>query len=77
MYDYQTVELGRALLPSWGLQWLLQTDGYGVYDGLHLVTNVGCLAHARRKFMEAKKLQGKGSQAKRIVHWLKSRNSME
>ncbi|WP_234912719.1 IS66 family transposase, partial [Vibrio anguillarum] len=42
----------------------LQTDGYGVYDGLHLVTNVGCLAHARRKFMEAKKLQGKGKSGK-------------
>ncbi|CAH8201590.1 hypothetical protein VAE063_1010477 [Vibrio aestuarianus] len=38
----------------------LQTDGYGAYDGLHRVSNVGCLAHARRKFMEAKKLQGKG-----------------
>ena len=42
----------------------LQTDGYGAYDGLHQVTNVGCLAHARRKFMEAKKLQGKGKSGK-------------
>ena len=29
----------------------LQTDGYGAYDGLHQVTNVGCLAHARRRFI--------------------------
>ncbi|YCO01426.1 IS66 family transposase [Vibrio sp. VNB-15] len=34
------------------------------YDGLHQVTNVGCLAHARRKFMDAKKLQGKGKSGK-------------
>ncbi|CAM2896585.1 hypothetical protein VIRA109638_05100 [Vibrio rarus] len=42
----------------------LQTDGYGAYDGLHQVTNVGCLAHARRKFIDAKKLQGKGKSGK-------------
>ncbi len=42
----------------------LQTDGYGAYDGLHQVTNVGCMAHARRKFMDAKKLQGKGKSGK-------------
>jgi hypothetical protein len=55
----------------------LQTDGYGAYDGLHHVTNVGCLAHARRKFMDAKKLKVKVSQAKQIKRWLKSRSSME
>lgn len=38
----------------------LQSDGYGAYDGLTQVTNVGSFAHARRKFMDAKKLQGKG-----------------
>ncbi len=42
----------------------LQTDGYSAYDGLHQVTNVGCFAHARRKFMDAKKLQGKGKSGK-------------
>ncbi len=40
------------------------TDGYGAYDGLHQVINVGCMAHARRKFMDAKKLQGKGKSGK-------------
>lgn len=43
----------------------LQTDGYGAYDELHQVTNVGCLAHARRKFIDAKKLQGKGESAEK------------
>ena len=42
----------------------LQSDGYSVYDGLTKVTNVGCFAHARRKFIEAKKLQGKGKTGK-------------
>ncbi len=33
-------------------------------DGLHQVANVGGLANARRKFMDAKKLQGKGKLGK-------------
>lgn len=41
-----------------------QSHGYGAYDGLTKVTNVGCFAHARRKFMDAKKLQGKGKSGK-------------
>lgn len=45
----------------------LQSDGYGAYDGLTKVTNVGCFAHARRKFMDAKKLQGKGKSGKADV----------
>ncbi|MFA0039275.1 IS66 family transposase [Vibrio chagasii] len=42
----------------------LQTDGYKAYDGLTKVDHLGCLAHARRKFMDAKKLQGKGKTGK-------------
>jgi len=42
----------------------LQTDDYGVYDGIHQVTNIGCLVFVRRKFMDAKKLQGKGKSGK-------------
>ena len=45
----------------------LQTNSYGAYDGLHQLTNVGCLAHARRKFMDAKKLQGKGKADKALA----------
>lgn len=44
-----------------------QSDGYGAYDGLTKVTNVGCFAHARRKFIEAKKLQGKGKSGRADV----------
>jgi transposase len=42
----------------------LQTDGYAAYDGLTQVTNVSCFAHARRRFMEAKKFQVKGKTGK-------------
>lgn len=45
----------------------LQTDGYKAYDGLSYVENLGCMAHARRKFMDAKKLQGKGKTGKADV----------
>ncbi|MCQ1061396.1 IS66 family transposase [Photobacterium sp. ZSDE20] len=45
----------------------LQTDGYQAYDGLTQVKRLGCLAHARRKFMDAKKLQGKGKTGKADV----------
>lgn len=61
LYDYQNSR-SRAcpvnFLGNYG--GYLQSDGYSAYDGLEKVTNVGCFAHARRKFMEAKKLQGKG-----------------
>ena len=42
----------------------LQTDGYKAYAGLTKIEHLGCLAHARRKFMDAKKLQGKGKTGK-------------
>ncbi|MCE0559430.1 IS66 family transposase, partial [Motilimonas sp. E26] len=65
LYDYQNSRAKAcpvAFLEDYG--GYLQTDGYGAYDGLHQVTNIGCLAHARRKFMDAKKLQGKGKTGK-------------
>jgi transposase len=40
-----------------GYQGYLQTDGYGAYEGFEDIpgiTLVGCIAHARRKFFEAK-----------------------
>lgn len=43
---------------------VVQTDGYVGYDFLDEktgVTHLGCWAHARRKFMEAKKARGKNS----------------
>ena len=48
-----------------GYQGYLQTDGYGAYDEFENVpgiTLLGCLAHARRKFFEAKTANPKLSQ---------------
>ena len=62
LYDYQNSRARACPIAFLGdYDGYLQTDGYAVYDGLHQVTNVGCWAHARRKFMDAKKLQGKGN----------------
>ncbi len=64
LYDYQNSRARTypaAFLGDYG--GYLQTDGYAAYDKLP-VSNVGCLAHARRKFMDAKKLQGKGKSGK-------------
>ena len=50
-----------------GFQGYLQTDGYDGYQAvckLPGIFRVGCFAHARRKFDEAIKAQGKGGQAK-------------
>ncbi|WP_293649741.1 IS66 family transposase [Thiolapillus sp.] len=50
-----------ALLADY--QGYLQTDGYGGYDPVctnNELIQVGCFAHARRKFDEALKAQGKG-----------------
>ncbi|MEZ8441945.1 IS66 family transposase [Vibrio splendidus] len=65
LYDYQNSRARACPVDFLGdYNGYLQTDGYAAYDGLHHVTNVGCLAHARRKFMDAKKLQGKGKSGK-------------
>ncbi len=45
-------------------QGVVQTDGYAGYDFLDTKSNVihlGCLAHARRKFVEAQKARGKNA----------------
>lgn len=65
LYDYQNSCARSCPVAFLGdYDGYLQTDGYYIYDGLHLVTNIGCFAHARRKFMDAKKLQGKGKSSK-------------
>ncbi len=65
LFDYQN---GRSRACPEGFlgeyDSYLQTDGYKAYDGLTKVEHLGCLAHARRKFMDAKKLQGKGKTGK-------------
>ena len=47
-----------------GYKGVLQSDGYIGYDFLDQkreITHLGCLAHARRKFVEAQKARGKDS----------------
>lgn len=68
LFDYQNSRARACPVNFLGrYDGYLQSDGYGVYDGLTNVTNLGCFAHARRKFMEAKKLQGKGKTGKADV----------
>jgi transposase len=63
LYDYdpsRSQSVPMRLLE--GFEGYLQTDGYDGYNGVVLangLTHVGCMAHARRKFSEAVKAQGK------------------
>jgi transposase len=66
-YDYapgRGAEVPKRLLA--GYRGYLQTDGYEGYNAVVAVnglTHVGCMAHARRKFDEAVKAQGKNPSA--------------
>ena len=60
LYEYQPSRAGehpREFLKDF--QGYLMTDGYAGYNHLPGVTNIGCFAHARRKFDEAIKAAGK------------------
>lgn len=48
---------------------ILQTDGYRAYDkvGGPKMVHAGCLAHSRRKFVDAVKVNTKDSESARIV----------
>ena len=63
-------EVARAQLK--GYRGAVQTDGYGVYDYFELqdgVTLLGCMAHVRRKFIEAEASSPKASEfVKHIDH---------
>ena len=64
LYDYQPgrgQEYPNAFLN--GFHGYLQTDGYSGYNGLKAVTHVGCWAHARRKFEEARQAVPKGKRS--------------
>ena len=43
-----------------GFQGYLQTDGYSGYNGVENIIHVGCWAHARRKFEEARQAAQRG-----------------
>jgi len=66
LYDYDPgrgAAVPKRLLD--GFKGYLQTDGYDGYNAAVAVnglTHVGCMAHARRKFSEAVKAQGKKKQ---------------
>jgi transposase len=56
-----------------GFEGYLQTDGYDGYNQVvasNQLTHVGCMAHARRKFSDAVKSQGKNKKAGKAQHAL-------
>ena len=64
LYDYQSSRAGRCAAEFLGdYAGYLQVDGYEAYTQTH-ATLVGCMAHARRKYDEAKKSQPKGKSGK-------------
>ncbi|GAA4875592.1 IS66 family transposase [Ferrimonas pelagia] len=64
LYDYQNSRAGQCPVKFLdGFSSYLQVDGYAGYEQT-AATLVGCWAHARRKFIEAKKVQPKGKTGK-------------
>lgn len=60
IYDYQPNRAGSCPQHFLGdYAGYLLTDGYAGYDTLTAVTQAGCWAHARRKFIEAQQAQPK------------------
>lgn len=64
LYDYQPSRAGQCAVDYLeGYRGYLQVDGYGGYEQTDAQL-VGCFAHARRKFIEAQKVQPKGKTGK-------------
>jgi transposase len=64
LYDYQNSRAGHCAKDYLqDYQSYLQVDGYAGYEKTD-ATLVGCFAHARRKFIEAQKIQVKGKTGK-------------
>ncbi|WDE09111.1 IS66 family transposase [Thalassomonas viridans] len=64
LYDYQSSRAGTCPKNYLdGYNGYLQVDGYQAYEQTD-ATLAGCMAHARRKFTEAKKAQPKGKTGK-------------
>lgn len=67
LYQYhasRSADVARVFLR--GYKGFVQTDGYSGYSFLDLeeeICHIGCWAHARRKFMEVVKAQGKSRKA--------------
>jgi len=64
LYDYQASRSGNCA-KHWldGYDQYLQVDGYVGYEQTRAML-VGCFAHARRKFVEARRAQAKGKSGK-------------
>ena len=59
LYDYQSSRAGSCAVNYLaGFSGYLQADGYQGYEQVN-ATLIGCMAHARRKFIEAQKAQPK------------------
>ena len=74
LYDYDPGRgAGVPLRLLDGFKGYLQTDGYDGYNAAvasnHLL-HVGCMAHARRKFSDAVKAQGKNKKSGKAQHGL-------
>lgn len=64
LFDYHNSRAGACAVDYLsGYDGYLQVDGYQAYAQTQ-ATLVGCWAHARRKFIEAKKVQGKNKSGK-------------
>ena len=74
LYDYdpsRSQSVPSRLLE--GYAGYLQSDGYSGYNAVvskNQLIHVGCMAHARRKFSEAVKAQGKSKKAGKAQHGL-------
>ena len=73
LYDYQTTRASKhAKAFLTGFSGFLQTDGYAGYNDLPGIRQVGCWAHARRKFHEAYKSlpagEAAGSASEQGIH---------
>jgi len=58
----------------------LHCDGYQAYDSLSVktgITQVGCWYHARRKFIDAKKVSGKEGLATQAIQFIKKLSKLE
>lgn len=71
LFDYASRRqsaVAQSLLPDY--QGYLQTDDYAGYNGVVEANNIvqlGCMAHARRKFIEAERSAPKGKQNKQKI----------
>lgn len=80
LFDYAPTRSGtvpRQLLE--GYQGALMVDGYEGYDGVcrgASMLRLGCWAHARRKFIDAAKVQGKSKKSTKANYGLKLINKL-